>query len=66
MTGQPNESDRHAQEREILPKKMQDLAQYVQEGKFEDCIIFFTGVFQGLSKGCLWEGPEVEKRSHQS
>lgn len=46
MMGQSNGPDRHTQEREILPKRMQDLAQYVQEGKFEDCIIFLQEFFR--------------------
>lgn len=50
--GQPNGSDRHAQEREILPSRMQDLARYAQEGEFEDYIKFLMGDFQGTVGTC--------------
>ena len=52
MMGQPNGPDSHAQEREVLPNRMQDLAWYAQEGEFEDCIKFLTGGFQGTVGMC--------------
>lgn len=47
MMGQPNRSESRAQDREILPKRMQDLMQYAQEGQFETWIKSLTVGFQG-------------------